>query len=63
VDVKTARDTKYKVIDQADLAQFQSIVTDKNVFQASDEISPFVVDFTKKYKGVGSVVITPESTE
>lgn len=28
-----------------------------------DEISPYVKDFTNKYVGIGSIVITPSTTE
>lgn len=31
--------------------------------QDIDEVAPFVMDFTKKYVGVGSVVILPTTTE
>lgn len=31
--------------------------------QDQDEINPFVRDFTNKYIGIGSIVITPTTTE
>jgi len=35
----------------------------ENVIQDVDEINPFVKDFTNKYVGIGSVVVTPLTTE
>jgi FAD/FMN-containing dehydrogenase len=34
-----------------------------NVISEADEINPFVKDFTNKYIGIGSVVLTPQTTE
>lgn len=34
-----------------------------NVVCDVDELQPFVMDFTKKYVGIGSVVLTPTTTE
>lgn len=34
-----------------------------NVISEADEINPFVKDFTNKYVGIGSVVLTPSTTE
>ena len=42
---------------------FSGIVGGENVIQDADELDPFVKDFTSKYVGVGSIVITPTTTE
>lgn len=53
----------FTTISKADIARFAQIVGKENVIADADEIEPFVRDFTKKYKGIGSIVITPTSTE
>ena len=35
----------------------------ENVIIDGDEINPFVVDITRKYSGIGSIVLTPTTTE
>lgn len=42
---------------------FSSIVGQENVLVCPDEVSGFVVDVTRKYQGVGSIVLTPTTTE
>jgi len=46
-----------------DIRYFQELLGEKNVLIDADEIGSFVVDVTKKYKGDGSIVLTPETTE
>ena len=51
------------MINNEDIACFENIVGKENVLVEQDEITPFVRDFTNKYIGVGSVVVTPTTTE
>lgn len=63
VDGKKDRGTSFKVLTKGDITRFEEIVGAANVIQDNDEIGPFVQDFTKKYTGIGSVVLTPGTTE
>lgn len=63
VDAKKERNYDFSTLTNADIARFHEIVGPENVIQDQDEISPFVRDFTNKYIGIGSVVITPTTTE
>lgn len=63
VDVKKERITHFSMIENQDISRFQGIVGKENVLVEQDEITPFVRDFTNKYIGIGSVVITPSTTE
>lgn len=63
VDAKKQRNTQFTMIQNEDIARFQEIVGKENVIVDEDEITPYVRDFTNKYIGVGSVVVTPTTTE
>lgn len=63
VDGKKDRGASFKVLSKADITRFEEILGAANVIQDLDEIGPFVQDFTKKYTGIGSVVLTPSTTE
>lgn len=63
VDLKKDRINSFATLSQADINQFASIVGEANVISEIDEIAPFVKDFTNKYVGIGSIVITPSTTE
>ena len=62
VDVKKDR-KDFATLTNADIQRFKDIVGSENVVQEVDEISPYVMDFTKKYVGIGSIVILPTTTE
>ena len=51
------------MLSQSDLQKFAEIVGPENVISDIDEINPFVRDFTNKYVGIGSIVLTPSTTE
>lgn len=51
------------MISNEDIANFQTLIGAENVLVCEDEVSGFVVDVTKKYKGIGSIVLTPTTTE
>ena len=38
------------------------VVGPQNIITSEDEVTPFNVDFTKKYVGASKLVITPAST-
>lgn len=63
VDAKKTRISEFSTINNDDVRKFQDMVGPENVLIEEDEINPFVRDFTNKYIGVGSVVITPTTTE
>ena len=42
---------------------FQSEIGKENVVLDGDEVSPFVIDITRKFSGIGSIVLTPTTTE
>jgi len=63
VDTKKDRITKFKTLSAKDIEKFGEIAGPQNVVTDLEEINPFVRDFTNKYIGVGSVVITPSTTE
>lgn len=60
VDVAT---TRFEKLNNKDIEYFKSIVGAQNVIIEKEEIEPYNIDFTKKYKGACSMVITPTSTE
>ena len=63
VDAKKERKSQFATLTNQDIANLQKIVGPENVLNDHDEINPFVRDFTNKYIGVGSIVITPTTTE
>lgn len=63
VDTKKQRKSTFSTITNGDIAHFQSVVGPENVLLDQDEVGPFVRDFTNKYIGVGSIVVTPTTTE
>jgi len=63
VDAKKDRISKFKTITAQDIEKFGQVVGPQNVVTDTEEINPFVRDFTNKYIGVGSVVLTPSTTE
>lgn len=63
VDGKKARDQKFATLTNDDILKFQQMIGEENVLLCPDEVSGFVVDVTKKYRGVGSIVLTPVTTE
>lgn len=63
VDVKKERDARFSYLTNADINKFEAMLGKENVVCDVDELQPFVMDFTKKYVGIGSVVLTPTTTE
>jgi predicted amidohydrolase len=63
VDVKKDRISAFTSLSKADLDKFSELIGKENVITDVDEINPFVRDFTNKYVGIGSVVLTPTTTE
>lgn len=63
VDTKKERHAHFSQLTNADIARFKELVGPENVVQEQEEINPYVRDFTNKYIGVGSIVITPTTTE
>ena len=63
VDTKRQRDCKFSHLTNKDIEFFKDIIGAENVIVDGDEISPYVVDITKKYSGVGSIVLTPTTTQ
>lgn len=51
------------MLDSSDVEAFEKIVGKENVLVESDELTPYIRDFTNKYIGLGSIVITPTSTQ
>ena len=46
-----------------DIDELRKIVGEANVIHDEDDIAGFVKDVTKKYIGIGSIVVTPTTTE
>lgn len=63
VDVKKKRNGVFKTVSEADISKFESLIGKENVICEGDEIQPYVKDFTNKYVGIGSIVLTPTTTE
>lgn len=63
MDAKKDRDARFSYLTNADISKFEEILGKENVVGDVDELQPFVMDFTKKYVGIGSVVLTPTTTE
>lgn len=63
VDQKKERSSKFAVLTNEDISTFQTILGEENVIICEDEIYGHVVDVTKKYRGIGSIVLTPVTTE
>ena len=63
VDVKKERISVFNSLSNADLEKFSDLIGKENVITDVDEINPYVRDFTNKYVGIGSVVLTPTTTE
>ena len=63
VDVKKDRISTFTSLSKVDLQMFSELIGKENVITDVDEINPFVRDFTNKYVGIGSVVLTPTTTE
>lgn len=63
VDAKKDRISSFTSLSKADLDKFSELIGKDNVITDVDEINPFVRDFTNKYVGIGSVVLTPTTTE
>jgi FAD/FMN-containing dehydrogenase len=55
--------TRFEKLNDQDIVYFKNIVGAQNVIIEKEEIEPYNIDFTKKYKGTCSMVITPTSTE
>ena len=53
----------FNSLSNADLDKFSDLIGKENVITDVDEINPYVRDFTNKYVGIGSVVLTPTTTE
>ena len=57
---RKARHEKFEVLSNKDIKMFQDLIGPENVLTDTDG---FVVDVTKKFSGVGSIVLTPTTTE
>ena len=53
----------FKTLHAEDISSFEQILGSENVITDVDELNPFVKDFTNKYIGIGSIVLTPTTTE
>ena len=63
VEKRKERNSVFSTLSNQDLKEFAKIVGADNVLVDNDEISPFVIDITRKFSGIGSVVVTPTTTE
>lgn len=63
VDAKKDRNLHFKVLSAKDIEVFRGILGRENVMVEGEDVFPYVRDFTNKYVGVGSVVLTPTTTE
>jgi len=61
--VKKPRSDAFKVLTTKDIDELKKILGAGNVIQDEDDIDGFVKDITKKYIGIGSIVLTPSTTE
>ena len=61
------KDPRFSDLDQADELYFRDVLGEKNIvsstYSCPDDLRPFNVDFTKKYVGRSSLVLTPTTTE
>ena len=57
---RKARHSKFEVLSNKDIKMFEDLIGPENVLTDTDG---FVVDVTKKFSGVGSIVLTPTTTE
>ena len=57
---RKARHSKFEVLSNTDIKMFEDLIGAENVLADTDG---FVVDVTKKFSGVGSIVLTPTTTE
>jgi hypothetical protein len=55
-----ARHSKFEVLSNKDIKMFEDLIGPENVLTDTDG---FVVDVTKKFSGIGSIVLTPTTTE
>ncbi len=60
---KHNRNLKYSHITDEDVTFFSKMLGESSVITDEAEISPFNIDFTKKYHGNCQLVLTPTSTE
>ena len=61
--MKKPRSDAFKVLTTKDIDELKKILGAGNVIQDEDDIDGFVKDITKKYIGIGSIVLTPSTTE
>ena len=60
IDLKKQRNFKFEVLTNKDISSFEEFIGAENVLL---DVEGYVRDVTKKYEGVGSIVLTPTSTE
>ena len=63
VEKRRERNTEFTTLTNQDLRNLAEIVGEENVLIDSDEISFYTIDITRKFSGLGSVVVTPRTTE
>lgn len=63
VDGKKTRHEKFSYLTNQDIAFFKDLLGSENVLVCEDDIHGYVRDVTKKYQGIGSIVMTPTTTE
>ena len=57
---RKTRHEKFSVLSNKDIKMFQDLIGEENVLM---DVDGFNVDVTKKFSGVGSIVLTPTTTE
>lgn len=63
MDAKKQRALKFAVLSNEHIDAFKACIGEENVLMCEDEVAGFVVDVTRKYSGIGSIVLTPTTTE
>jgi len=57
------RDSRYAKLNESDVKFFKSIVGESGVLTSPNDTQPFNTDWMHKFKGKGSVVLRPKTTE
>ena len=63
MEKRRERNSDFATLTNNDIIKLAEIVGKENVMIDADEISFFTTDITRKFSGLGSVVVTPRSTE
>eukprot|EP01132_Coremiostelium_polycephalum_P003754 gene3754-4674_t len=57
------RNPNFSIINENDIKYFQELIGETQVLTDKDEVSSYSIDWMRKYKGTGSIVLKPKSTE